>query len=119
LAYLNGPLFVASFIFGRPLIVLIFTFVEWGRAVKSEIGASSGYFTVETWACAYSKQHGDSLASSLCRELQAARYLLVPVLVLGAIMLVLVLRKRLVFEKESSPVRIHSDENPMSNVSQI
>ncbi|CAN9360517.1 unnamed protein product [Alternaria alternata] len=98
-AYLNGLLFVASFILGRPLIVLIFTFVEWGRAVKSETSTYSGYLTVETWACAFSKQNGNNFADSLCKELQAARYLLIPVLVLGAMMLTLMLRKRFLVAK--------------------
>ncbi|RYN26558.1 hypothetical protein AA0112_g8235 [Alternaria arborescens] len=98
-AYLNGLLFVASFILGRPLIVLIFTFVEWGRAVKSETSTYSGHLTVETWACAFSKQDGNNFADSLCKELQAARYLLIPVLVLGAMMLTLMLRKRFLVAK--------------------
>ena len=79
--------------------LLIFTFVEWGRAVKSETSTYSGYLTVETWACAFSKQNGNNFADSLCKELQAARYLLIPVLVLGAMMLTLMLRKRFLVAK--------------------
>jgi hypothetical protein len=94
LAYLNGLVFVACFIFGRPLIVLIYTYVEWGHAVKNDTNPTSGYVTVESWACAYSKQSRDGSAEALCTELQTARYLLAPVVMLGAAMLLLVIEKR-------------------------
>jgi hypothetical protein len=90
--------------------VFIYTFVEWGRAIKDETNASSGYFTVETWACAYAQETGDGSAERLCKELQAARYLLVPVLALGSMMLVLVLRKKILFAKEQPDVRTKSSK---------
>jgi hypothetical protein len=99
--------------------VLIYTFVEWGRAIKDETNASSGYFTVETWACAYAEETGDGSAGRLCKELQAARYLLVPVLALGSMMLVLVLRKRLVYAKEQPAVRTRSSKISQSDSLQV
>jgi hypothetical protein len=108
--YLNGLLFVACFIFGRPLIVLVYTYVEWGRAVKNDMNPDSGYTTVETWSCAYSKESGVGSARSLCTELQTARYLLIPVLVLGAVMLSLVIWKRVTLGKERGVVRKNSAE---------
>ena len=62
-------LFVASFHFLRPFIVLIYTSIE---------------HNVEVWACLVSNNGGSDNAESLCRELRAARYLLVPLFVLGA-----------------------------------
>jgi hypothetical protein len=94
IAYLYGLVFVACFIFGRPLVVLIYTYVEWGHGVKNDTNSTSGYMTVESWACAYSKQSGDGSAEALCTELQTVRYLLAPVLVLGAAMLLLVIGER-------------------------
>ena len=64
-AFLNGLLFVACFIFGRPFIVLVYTNIEWGKAVKNETYPTSGYVTVETWACACSKQIGGRYVGTL------------------------------------------------------
>jgi hypothetical protein len=99
--------------------VLIYTFVEWGRAIKNETNASSGYFTVETWACAYAEETDDGSAERLCKELQAARYLLVPVLALGFVMLVLVFRTRLVFAKEQPNVRTRSSKISQADSLQV
>lgn len=96
---MNGLLFVVSFIFGRPLIVLTYVFAEWGQAVKNKTSPTSGYAAVETWACAASED-GNGSAHSICTELKAERYLLIPVLVLSLIMWLLVLRIRLSLTKE-------------------
>ncbi|KAH6638165.1 hypothetical protein C7974DRAFT_390986 [Boeremia exigua] len=73
--YLNALLFVASFFFLRPLIVLIYTPVD---------------HSVEAWACVLSNRGRDGTAESLCRELRSARFLLIPLFVLGVIFLALV-----------------------------
>lgn len=80
----------------RPFITLIYVFVEYNNAVKGRVRPSSGYVTVETWACALSGQGGGQTAKSLCTELHAARMILIPVLVLGFVHLVLVIRIRVV-----------------------
>jgi hypothetical protein len=108
-AYLNGFLFVACFIFGRPFIVLVYTYIEWGQAVKNEIRPTSGYVTVETWACAYSKQIGERYAGILCMELQAARYLLIPTTVLGAVILSVVIWIRVTVGKDHTVARMNRD----------
>lgn len=55
--------------------MLIYTFVE---------------HTVEEWACLLLNHGKNGIARSLCRELQAARYLLIPLFVLGMAFLALV-----------------------------
>ena len=72
--------FVASFIFVRPLIILIYVFVEYDRSAKDVQRIGTGYLTTECWAC-------DSKAGleSICGELRAARYLLIPAVVLSAL----------------------------------
>ena len=90
--------------------MLVYTYVEWGQAIKNETTPALGYATVETWACAYSKQNEETSAESLCVKLQAARHLLIPVLVLGAIMLSLVIWKRVNFGKERAVVRKRTAE---------
>jgi hypothetical protein len=56
--------------------------------VKGQAEVQSGYVTVETASCA----GGDG---GTCRELRAARWLLVPEVVLGAAMVGLVVRQRM------------------------
>jgi hypothetical protein len=71
---------VATFYCLRPFVVLVYTFVE---------------HSVEAWACEVGKKDGHRDADGLCRELRAARYLLVPMLVLGVAFLSLVVWQRL------------------------
>lgn len=94
--------FVASFIFGRPAVVLMYTFVEWGRAEKSEVPQGKGYVTTETWACATPQTDMEG-AGLLCKELRATRYLLLPEVVLGAVMLALVIWMRLKVSNRRKP----------------
>ena len=68
------------FYFMRPLIVLVYTFTE---------------HDVEAWACLLSNHGRNNTAESLCKELRASRYLLVPLFVLGAVFLSLVVWSRL------------------------
>jgi hypothetical protein len=96
-------LFVSCFIFARPFITIIYTFVEWGQAVKGQINASTGYITTESWACAATKMEGYETVESVCGELRAARYLLIPEVVFGAIMLSLVIWMRLRLSKNKKP----------------
>jgi hypothetical protein len=77
-------LFVATFILIRPLIILIYEFVEYSQAVKGPQIRGLGYWTTESWACG--AKSGPS-AISLCRELRAARFLLIPALIFSAILL--------------------------------
>ncbi|KAH7379211.1 hypothetical protein DE146DRAFT_637656 [Phaeosphaeria sp. MPI-PUGE-AT-0046c] len=103
-AFWNGILFVASFIFGRPLIVLIYVFVELNGAQKGQTMASDGgYVTTETWACAASNK-GVGKAGSICSEIRTARYLLIPGLGFAAVMLGLVIYKRVQLSRESRAV---------------
>lgn len=74
---------MAAFYFMRPFIVLVYTFVE---------------HDVEAWACGIN----ESTEKALCRELRAARYLLVPMLVLGVAFLSLVVWQRLGFWRRAS-----------------
>lgn len=76
---LNALVFVAAFYAMRPLIVLVYAFVE---------------HDVEAWACGVGKREGYGDAERLCAELRAARYLLVPMLVLGMAFLSLVIWQR-------------------------
>jgi hypothetical protein len=87
--YLNGLVFVAVFIFMRPLITLIYVFVEHSKAVKGEAGSASGYATVETWAGALLSGGKSSTAESLCTEIYVARMILIPVSMLGCVQLFL------------------------------
>ena len=100
-AFWNGLIFVASFIFGRPLIVLIYVFVEHDKAQKRQLRArGGGYITTETWACAaYNK--GVERASSICNEIKTARYLLIPELLFAAAMLALVIYRRVQVARQS------------------
>jgi hypothetical protein len=61
-----------------------------------------GHFTTETWACAAS-QAGVEDAESVCQELKAARYLLIPEVVLGAAILGLVIRMKSRFSDREKP----------------
>jgi hypothetical protein len=112
-AYWNGLLFVASFIFGRPLIVLIYAFVEWNKASRSQLSPSNSHITPELWACASADEVDVRDTGTLCSQLHAARYMLIPVVALGAIMLALVvwLRIRLIKEEGcvtgSKPQGVH------------
>ncbi|KAK3116259.1 hypothetical protein LTR53_003563 [Teratosphaeriaceae sp. CCFEE 6253] len=72
----HGFLFVGSFIFMRPFVVLIYEFVASNNASKP------GHATAESWAC---NAEGPG-AASLCTDLRAARHLLVPVVVIAAIL---------------------------------
>lgn len=68
----HGFLFVGCFITFRPLVVLIYEFVAFDHA---------GSQMMERWACA-----AGSEAASLCTDLRAARWLLVPVLAFAAML---------------------------------
>jgi hypothetical protein len=104
LRYWNGLLFVASFICGRPLIVLIYTFVEWSHASENKIISTTGYITTESWACAASRNGDLESVGSICTELRAAQYLLIPEVVLGAGMLLLVIWMTYCVSKEQGTV---------------
>lgn len=71
---------MAAFYAVRPLVVLVYTAVE---------------HDVEAWACLLENRGRGSAAEELCRELRAARYLLVPMLVLGVAFLSIVIWQRL------------------------
>jgi cell division septation protein DedD len=55
---------------------------------------------VEAWACLLSNHGRNNTAESLCRELRAARYLLIPLFALGVIILATVVRSRFGKSKE-------------------
>lgn len=78
-------------VFLRPFIILIYNFNEHNGAVEGRINVTSGYLTVETQVCALEKENELVVASSLCKELRIARYLLIPVLVPCAFMLAIVI----------------------------
>ncbi|KAF2801068.1 hypothetical protein K505DRAFT_331162 [Melanomma pulvis-pyrius CBS 109.77] len=86
--YQNIVLFVVTFILLRPLIILIYTYVEYHGSIKSSTSTADGYLTSESWAC-YLGTSSD--AHALCNELRAARYLLIPILILGVGMPAIVL----------------------------
>jgi hypothetical protein len=86
--YGNALLFVATFVFVRPFVTLVYVFVEREGAVKGRVGVGSGYVTVETASCAGGY-------AVVCKELRAARWLLIPEVVVGAVVLGMVLRLRL------------------------
>ncbi|KAF2437976.1 hypothetical protein P171DRAFT_177349 [Karstenula rhodostoma CBS 690.94] len=67
--YWNCVLFVATFIFLRPLIILSYTHSE-----------HTNYFTPERWGCEVGT---GSDARSLCHNLRAARVLLIPAFILS------------------------------------
>jgi hypothetical protein len=104
-AYSNGLLFVASFIFVRPFVVLVYTFVERDLADQTSLSPVTGYVTTETWACAAIGEGGLTDVGSLCRQLRMARYLLIPVVVLATIMLSLVAWLRIRKSREQKPAQ--------------
>jgi hypothetical protein len=67
--YWNTVLFVATFVFLRPLIILSYTYYE-----------NNNSFTPERWGCDIGT---GSDARSLCHGLRAARYLLIPAFILS------------------------------------
>lgn len=79
-------LFVAAFILFRPLVILSYTYAE-----------NSG-ITPEKWGCEIGT---GSDAQALCRDLRAARYLLIPIFVLAALLLATTLWIR--FRYDRSP----------------
>jgi hypothetical protein len=92
----------------RPLITLIYVFIEHSKAVKGEAGPASGYVTVETWACALSSGGESSAAGSLCTEMRVARMVLIPVFVLSCVQLALVVWYRVAGFKEERAERMSS-----------
>jgi hypothetical protein len=84
--------------------VLIYTFVEWSHASKEQVIPTTGYITTESWACAASRDGDLESVGSICTKLRAARYLLIPEVVLGAGMLLLVIWMRYGVSKEQSTV---------------
>jgi hypothetical protein len=110
--YLNSLVFVASFIFMRPLITLVYVFIEHSKAVKGKAGPAPGYVTVETWACALSRGGESSTAGLLCTELHAARVVLIPIFVLSCVQLALVVWYRVAGFKEERAERM----SPVSGV---
>ncbi|KAF2831488.1 hypothetical protein CC86DRAFT_402009 [Ophiobolus disseminans] len=105
ISYWNSLLFVTCFIFGRPFVVLIYTFVEYGHATKGQILPLSGYITPETWTCAAAGRNNLQTARSMCTQLRAARYLLILEVVIGAIMLCLMIWIRIQLRKEEKSVK--------------
>jgi hypothetical protein len=106
--YLNSLVFVASFIFMRPLITLVYVFIEHSKAVKGEAGPAPGYVTVETWACALSRGGKSSTVGSLCTDLHAARLVLIPIFLLSCVQLALVVWFRVAGSKEERAERMSS-----------
>jgi hypothetical protein len=106
--YLNSLVFVASFIFMRPLITLVYVFIEHSKAVKGEAGPAPGYVTVETWACALSRGGESSTVGSLCTDLHAARLVLIPIFLLSCVQLALVVWFRVAGSKEERAERMSS-----------
>lgn len=82
--YENGIMFIACFILVRPLVVVLYTFVE---------AYSSSRLNVETWACGVGEE-------KVCKELKAARWILVPVVVLAGGLLGVVIWRRVRSGKE-------------------
>lgn len=83
----------------RPLIILSYTFAEHHDD------------TPERWGCEIGT--GDN-ARSLCRDLRAARYLLVPILILAVGLLATALWKRFVDNKHNHNHN-NSDSTPGTN----
>jgi hypothetical protein len=69
----------------------------------------SGASTTETWTCAATEYRNLSATKLTCIELQIARYLLVPEVVLGAAMLVLVIWFRVKVVNEQRNRRLNED----------
>jgi len=99
-------LFVAAFIFVRPLIVLIYTFAESSASTSNVTRSANGHVTPERWAC---HAGAGREAQSLCHELRAARYLLIPVVVLAAAMPTLLI---IYFRKKSPKAEIPEEWAP-------
>jgi hypothetical protein len=64
----------------------------------------TGYVTTESWACAAMDDGDLKSVGSICTEIRAARYLLIPEFVLGAIMLSLVVWMRSYVSTERNAV---------------
>jgi hypothetical protein len=98
--YKNGILFVATFIVARPFIVLVYTSVESARASN-----------IETWACNVPNEYGSLVdpTGTLCKDLRAVRYLLIPVLVLSILFLGIVIRK-IAFAKDDQALGATHDD---------
>ncbi|KAH7086985.1 hypothetical protein FB567DRAFT_580123 [Paraphoma chrysanthemicola] len=107
--FLNALVFVACFILGRPLIVLVYTFVEDGRARKTVVESSTKAYTIESWSCAYASTNELRVAGALCMELRGARFLLIPSVVFGAVMLLLVIWLRRKMGREGDGVLARED----------
>lgn len=75
--YRNIILFVATFIFLRPLIILSYTYAEYYN-----------HSTPERWGCNVGVGND---ARSLCDDLRSARYLLIPALISATCLLAAVL----------------------------
>lgn len=56
--------------------------------------------SVEAYACLLSNHGRNDTAGSICRDLRVARYLLIPLLVSGVVILALVIRLRIVVSKK-------------------
>ncbi|KAF2106381.1 hypothetical protein BDV96DRAFT_654768 [Lophiotrema nucula] len=91
LRFPNSTLFVGIVIFLRPLIVLIYEFIE-----------HESFLTVENWACA-AKQ------DALCDELRAAQYILIPILILSASLLAITIWVWVRVSKEGRSTRDSSN----------
>lgn len=72
----------------RPFIACVYSFVEHDHAEKNAfVSSKRRYVTPETWGCAV-RQRGDVKdARKLCGDIKSARWLTVPEVVLGAIVL--------------------------------
>lgn len=91
----NTEVFVASFIFMRPFIVCVYSFVEHDHAEKNAFtNRRRGFVTPETWGCA-ARKRGVKNAGTICSDIKSARWLTVPEVVLGTIMLGLTIWARI------------------------
>ena len=80
----NSLLFVATFIFLRPLIVLSYVFSEYnGVSTRDGLVPSGGYLTTEGWSCGLRDLEE---TDELCLELRTARYLLIPFLIFATVL---------------------------------
>ncbi|PSN62751.1 hypothetical protein BS50DRAFT_638354 [Corynespora cassiicola Philippines] len=101
--YSNAILFVSAFIFARATVVLSYAFYEFNNSTDGSSEKITGYVTVESWACGSARDvENIDRWRSLCVETRAARYLLVPNMVLGAALLGMVAAVRLVRREEKS-----------------
>lgn len=83
----------------------MYAFVERNQASKSQTTPSHGFITPESWACAVASSGGSvEDADSVCMQLRAARYLLIPITVLGAAMLALVISLRIRLARQDGQV---------------